>query len=123
MKKIGIIFGSITTLALIVFVASVVVPVMKLSLLSYLLFSVQNRSAWRPRDRTRLYRITEIVGAWSMVDIFLVGILSALVNLQALSDITPEIGASFFGAVVVVTMFAAQSFDSRLIWDHAVKPR
>jgi paraquat-inducible protein A len=110
-------------LALIVFVASVVVPVMKLLLLSYLLLSVQNRSTWRPRDRTRLYRITEIVGAWSMVDIFLVGILSALVNLQALSDITPEIGARFFGATVVVTMFAAQSFDSRLIWDHAVKPR
>ena len=110
-------------LALIVFVASVVVPAMKLILLSYLLLSVQSRSVWRPHDRTRLYRITEIVGAWSMVDIFLVGILSALVNLQALASIRPEIGASFFGAVVVITMFAAHSFDPRLIWDHAVKAR
>ncbi|MFT5176150.1 MAG: paraquat-inducible protein A [Gammaproteobacteria bacterium] len=110
-------------LALIVFVASVVVPVLKLLLLSYLLISVQSRSAWRPRDRTRLYRITEIVGAWSMVDIFLVGILTALVNLQALASITPNIGASFFGAVVVITMFAAHSFDPRLIWDHGVQKR
>jgi paraquat-inducible protein A len=108
-------------LALIVFVASVVLPVLKLLLLSYLLLSVQSRSTWRPRDRTRLYRITEVVGAWSMVDIYLIGILTALVNLQALASITPEIGASFFGAVVVVTMLAAHSFDPRLIWDHAVK--
>ena len=61
----------------------------------------------------------EVVGAWSMVDIFLVGILSAIVQLGALATIEPGIGASFFGAVVVVTMFAAKSFDPRLIWDHA----
>ncbi|NKB36503.1 MAG: PqiA/YebS family transporter subunit [Gammaproteobacteria bacterium] len=105
-------------LALIVFVASIVVPVMKLIVLSFLLISVQKKSLWRPRDRTLLYRITEVVGAWSMVDIFLVGLLSALVSLDALSTIRPGIGASFFGAVVVVTMFAAHKFDSRLIWDN-----
>ena len=76
-------------------------------------------AAARPRDRTRLYRLTEAVGAWSMVDIFLVAILSALVNLQALATIRPGVGASFFAAVVVITMFAAHSFDSRLIWDNA----
>tara|TARA_Y100001934_G_scaffold120581_1_gene147374 strand:- start:2015 stop:3316 length:1302 start_codon:yes stop_codon:yes gene_type:complete len=107
-------------LAMIVFVASVVVPLMKLALLVYLLVSVQRRSAWRPADRTRLYRVTEVVGAWSMVDIFLVSILSAIVNLDALASIEPGIGASFFGAVVVITMFAALSFDPRLIWDHAM---
>ncbi len=106
-------------LAMIVFFASIVVPVMKLGLLTFLLTSVQKRSNWRPRDRTRLFRITEVVGAWSMVDIFLVGVLSALVHLQALATIEPGIGASFFGAVVVITMFAAQSFDPRLIWDKA----
>ncbi len=106
-------------LALIVFVASIAVPVMKLVLLAYLLVSVQRRSPWRPRDRTRLYRITELVGAWSMVDIFLVAILSALVSLDTLATIAPGVGATWFGAVVVVTMFAAQSFDPRLIWDHA----
>ena len=105
-------------LALIVFVASIVVPVLKLIVLSFLLVSVQKKSQWRPRDRTLLYRVTEVVGAWSMVDIFLVGLLSALVSLDALSTISPGIGASFFGAVVVVTMFAAHSFDPRLIWDN-----
>ncbi len=105
-------------LALIVFVASIVVPVMKLIILAFLLFSVQAGSSWRPRDRTLLYRVTEVVGAWSMVDIFLVGLLSALVSLGSLSTISPGIGAIFFAGVVVITMFAAQSFDPRLIWDN-----
>lgn len=110
--------GGMIGLALIVFVASIVVPVLKLVVLSFLLVSVQKKSTWRPRDRTLLYRVTEVVGAWSMVDIFLVGLLSALVSLDALSTISPGIGASFFGAVVVVTMFAAHAFDPRLIWDN-----
>ena len=105
-------------LAMIVFVASIVVPIMKLIALSFLLISIQKKSEWRPRDRTLLFRVTEVVGAWSMVDIFLVGLLSALVSLDALSTIRPGIGATFFGAVVVITMFAARSFDPRLIWDN-----
>jgi paraquat-inducible protein A len=106
-------------LAMIVFVASIVVPVMKLIILSFLLISVHKKSIWRPRDRTLLYRATEVVGAWSMVDIFLVGLLSSLVSLDALSTIRPGIGAIFFAGVVVITMFAAHSFDPRLIWDNA----
>jgi paraquat-inducible protein A len=105
-------------LAMIVFVASIVIPVMKLIILAVLLVSVQKKSQWRPRDRTLLYRVTEVVGAWSMVDIFLVGILSALVSLDALSTIRPGIGASFFAGAVIFTMFAAHSFDPRLIWDN-----
>lgn len=105
-------------LAMIVFIASVVVPVTKLVILGFLLTTVQKRSVWRPRDRTLLYRVTEVVGAWSMVDIFLVGLLSALVSLDALSTIRPGAGAIYFAGAVVVTMFAAQSFDSRLIWDN-----
>ncbi len=116
---IKLIQGGMWGLAMIVFFASIVVPVMKLGLLIFLLTSVQRRSNWRPRDRTRLFRITEVVGAWSMVDIFLVGVLSALVHLQALATIEPGIGASYFGGVVVITMFAAHSFDPRLIWDEA----
>ena len=105
-------------LAMIVFVASIVIPVMKLIILIFLLISVHNKSLWRPRDRTLLYRVTEVVGAWSMVDIFLVGLLSSLVSLEALSAIRPGIGAIFFAGVVVITMFAAHSFDPRLIWDN-----
>jgi len=104
-------------LALVVFVASVLVPLLKLVILVYLLISVQSRSARRPRDRTRLYRLTEAVGRWSMVDIYVVTILVALVHLGNLATIEAEMGAVFFAAVVVLTMFAAMSFDPRLIWD------
>ena len=110
--------GGMWGLALIIFFASIVVPILKLIVLSFLLISIQRQSGWRPRDRTLLYRVTEAVGAWSMVDVFLVGLLSALVSLDALSTISPGIGATFFAAVVVITMFAAHGFDPRLIWDN-----
>ena len=108
-------------IALVIFVASVFVPLLKLLVLTFLLISVQRRSEWRPRDRTRLYRITEAVGRWSMVDIYVVTILVALVKLGALATIEAGPGAVFFGAVVVITMFAAMSFDPRLIWDALEK--
>ncbi|MFZ0789377.1 MAG: paraquat-inducible protein A [Chromatiaceae bacterium] len=105
-------------LALIVFVASVFVPILKLLTLIFLLVSVHLRSAWRPRERTRLYRITETIGRWSMVDVYVVTILVALVRLGNLASIRAEAGAVFFCAVVVITMLAARSFDPRLIWDR-----
>ena len=104
-------------LALLIFFASVVVPMLKLIVLSYLVVSVRRCSHWRPVDRTRLYRITEAVGRWSMVDIYVVTILVALVKLGNLATIEAGAGALFFAAVVVITMFAAMSFDPRLIWD------
>jgi paraquat-inducible protein A len=70
-------------------------------------------------DRTRLYRITEAIGRWSMVDIFVVTILVALVRLGNLATVEAQTGAVFFGAVVVLTMLAAESFDPRLIWDRS----
>jgi paraquat-inducible protein A len=105
-------------LALVVFVASIFVPVLKLAVLSFLLISVQRRSSWRPVERTRLYRIIEAIGRWSMVDIFAITILVALVRLGNLASIDAGPGAVFFGAVVVITMLAAESFDPRLIWDR-----
>ena len=104
-------------IALVIFVASILVPMLKLSILIFLLISVQRKSTWRPKDRTRLYRITEAVGRWSMVDIYVVTILVALVNLGNLATIKAGPGAGFFAAVVVITIFAAMSFDPRLIWD------
>ena len=104
-------------IALVIFVASILVPVLKLIILTFLLITVQRKSAWRPKDRTRLYRITEAVGRWSMTDIYVVTILVALVNLGNLATIHAGPGAAFFAAVVVITMFAAMSFDPRLIWD------
>jgi len=105
-------------LALIVFVASILVPLTKIAIMAYLLLSVQWRSTWRPMDRTRLYRFTEFVGRWSMVDVFVVTILVALVQLGRVAEVEAGEGAVYFGAVVVLTMLAARTFDPRLIWDN-----
>jgi len=104
-------------IALVIFIASVFVPLLKLLILVYLLLSVQFRSQWRPKDRTMLYRLTEAVGRWSMLDSFVVTILVALVKLGAVATIEAGPAAVYFAAVVVITMFAAESFDPRLIWD------
>ena len=105
-------------LAVIIFTASVFVPLMKLVILTSLLISVHRSSSWRPAERTRLYRITEAIGRWSMVDIYAVTIMVALVRLGNLATIEAGTGAVFFGAVVVITMLAAESFDPRIIWDR-----
>jgi paraquat-inducible protein A len=103
--------------ALLVFFASITVPVLKLIGLTFLLITTQRRSRWRLRDRSLVYRIIEQVGRWSMVDIFMISILVALVNLGSLATIEPGVGAICFAAVVIITMFASMSFDPRLIWD------
>jgi paraquat-inducible protein A len=102
---------------LLIFFASITVPVLKILALGFLLISVQRRSAWRPADRTRLYRIVEVIGRWSMLDMFVVSLTVALVQLGVVANVAPAVGATFFAAVVVLTMFAAGSFDPRLIWD------
>ncbi|MBC2717319.1 MAG: paraquat-inducible membrane protein A [Desulfobacteraceae bacterium] len=104
-------------IALVIFIASVFVPLLKLFILTYLLVSLHIKSTWRPVDRTRLYRITEVVGRWSMVDIYVVTLMVALVKIGAIATIEAGPAAAHFGAVVVITMFAAMSFDPRLIWD------
>ncbi len=104
-------------IALLVFFASITVPVAKLIVLIFLLLSVQFQSQWRPKDRTTLYRITEGVGRWSMIDIFMISILAALVKLEAIATIEAGPGAVCFAGVVIITMFAAMAFDPRLIWD------
>jgi len=104
-------------IAAVIFVASIFVPIMKLMTFTYLLVSIQRKSKWRPQDRTYLYRIAEVVGRWSMVDIYVVTILVALVKLGPWASIKAGPGAVFFAAVVVITMLAATTFDPRLIWD------
>lgn len=105
-------------IGLIIFVASIFVPLMKMLILGFLLISVQLRLHWRPKDRTRLYRLTELVGRWSMVDVYVVTILVALVKLGALANVDAGPGIAYFCGVVILTMFAAESFDPRLIWDQ-----
>ncbi len=109
-------------IALVIFVASVLVPLLKMLALLYLLTSVRRRSPVRPRERTRIYRLTEVIGRWSMVDVFVVALMVALVHLGQIARITPGPGALAFAAVVILTMLAASAFDPRLIWDH-LEPR
>jgi paraquat-inducible protein A len=106
-------------LAIIVFVASIVVPLLKMLALLVILIAVQRGVREHCHDLARLYRLLEIVGRWSMLDIFVVAILVALVQLQLVATVTPGEGAAAFGAVVVLTMLATMSFDPRLIWDSA----
>jgi paraquat-inducible protein A len=110
-------------LALIVLIASVMVPLGKLIALSYLLISVQRGSIQSNRDRTRLYRLVEIIGRWSMLDVFVDTFTVALIQLQPLMSVEPGPGVLFFAAVVVLTMIAAESFDPRLIWDSGAMRR
>lgn len=105
-------------LALIVFTASVLVPLLKIAILIFLLISVHYRMNWRPVDRTRMYRLAELVGKWSMVDIYVVTIMVALVQMGNLASIAAGAAAIFFCAVVILTMFAAMTFDPHLIWDN-----
>ena len=104
--------------ALVIFVASIIVPIMKLIILVFLLISVKRNSRWRQIDRARMYRLTELVGRWSMVDIYVVTILVALVNLGVIANIDAGPAAFYFAAVVIITIYAARTFDPRLIWDE-----
>jgi paraquat-inducible protein A len=104
--------------AVLVLFASITVPLVKLVGLTFMALSVHHRWEWRRKDRTRLYRLIEFVGRWSMLDIFMISILVALVKLEALSTIQAGPAAIWFAGVVIVTMFAAASFDPRLMWDR-----
>jgi paraquat-inducible protein A len=106
-------------IALLIFIASVVVPSTKFLALAVLLVSVQRRSTFACRERTRLYRFVEFIGYWSMLDVIVVALVAALVQFRLLGTAEPRLGIVFFGLVVVLTMLAAMSFDPRLIWDGA----
>ena len=109
-------------LALLVFFASVSVPVLKLVGLILLLITTMAGVSTRQRDRTVLYRVLDAVGRWSMIDVFMESILVALVQFGAVVTVIPGPGAIAFAAVVILTMFAARTFDPRLIWDRASQP-
>lgn len=106
-------------LAVLVFFASIAVPVLKLIGLSFLLISTHRGSRWALDDRTVLYRIVDAIGRWSMIDIFMESILVALVQFGKLASVYPGPGAIAFAGVVILTMLAARSFDPRLMWDSA----
>jgi paraquat-inducible protein A len=104
-------------LALLVFVASIVVPLLKLVSMGWLLISVARRSPGHALQKSRLFRLVEFIGRWSMLDVYAIALLVSLVQIRSLATIQVGLGALAFGAVVVLTMLAAQSFDERLLWD------
>jgi paraquat-inducible protein A len=104
-------------LAALVFFASIMVPILKLLALSVLVLSIRQRWTSPPLGRLRLYRLVELIGRWSLLDIYVLTLLVALVQLHALATVEPRPGALAFAAVVVLTLFAARSFDPRLLWD------
>lgn len=104
-------------LAAIIFIASFLVPLFKLTALVLLTFLAQRHSDWRQLERARLYRILEVIGRWSMLDVFVVALLAGLVRIQGFAEITAGVGIAAFGGVVVLTMLASLSFDPRLTWD------
>jgi len=108
-------------LALVIFSASVLLPLLKIISIGYLLISVQRRNITRQKEKTRLYLIAEVMGRWSMVDVFVVALLAALIQMGKLSTIEPGPAGLAFAAMVILTMFSAMAFDPRLIWDQPEK--
>jgi paraquat-inducible protein A len=104
-------------LAAVVFIASFLVPLFKIASLLILVISAQQKSTWRQLERAKLYRLIELIGRWSMLDVFVVSLLVGLVQMQGFAQISAGIGIVAFGAVVVFTMLASICFDPRLIWD------
>jgi paraquat-inducible protein A len=104
-------------IALLIFAASVVVPVTKFLALGLLLWSVRTRTGWARRERATLYRIVEFIGYWSMLDVVVVALTASLIQFKTLGTAEPRLGIAFFCAVVILTMIAARSFDPRLLWD------
>jgi paraquat-inducible protein A len=104
-------------IALLVFVASIVVPLLKILALAVLLYSAWRGSSRRPMQRSELFRLVEFIGRWSMLDVYAISLLATLVQVQSFASIIVGWGAWAFGAVVVLTMLAARTFDERLLWD------
>lgn len=103
--------------ALIVFVASIVIPIAKFIAIAFLAISVQSGSRMRGHGRQHLYELVEFIGRWSMIDVFVVAILAALVQFDFAATINPGIAAVSFALSVAFTMLAALSFDPKMIWD------
>ncbi|WP_412481575.1 paraquat-inducible protein A [Pseudomonas asiatica] len=105
-------------IAAVVFIASILVPTFKLVGIGLLLYSVQRRQPLSARQRILMYRFIEFIGRWSMLDIFVIAILVALVNFGRIASVEANLGAVAFATVVILTMLAALTFDPRLIWDN-----
>jgi paraquat-inducible protein A len=108
-------------IAFIILLASVAIPLAKFWAIAFLAVSVKSRRATANHSRQIMYEVVEYIGRWSMIDIFVVAILSSLVQLNTLASINPGPASMFFALSVIFTMLSAQAFDSRMIWDEQAK--
>lgn len=104
--------------AIIIFIASVMIPGLKFLSLGYLCAAAKGLVKLNPKRANRIYWLTELVGRWSMVDVFVVAILVGLIQMGNLMTIRPGAAAIAFGLMVILTMFSAHAFDPKLIWDR-----
>ncbi len=107
-------------LSIIVFIASIAVPVLKISVLALLAWSVRHAPGWRRLERARLFRLVEAIGHWSMLDVYVVVLLASTIHFGRLANVSAGPGILSFAAVVVLTLLATYAFDPKLIWDGAV---
>lgn len=105
-------------IAIIIFIASFVVPLSKIFGIVILLYGVNKHSKLTPQQRTKLYRLIQFLGPWSMLDVFVVAIMAGVVQLGYITFIEPTAGVTYFALMVIFTMFSAESFDPRLLWDY-----
>lgn len=101
----------------VIFVASILIPLSKIFAIFFLCIYTQRQARLSGRELTLMYKVTEFIGKWSMIDVFVVAILVALVHISNIMVIEPGVAARAFAIVVMLTMFAAHTFDMRLIWD------
>lgn len=101
----------------VIFIASIFVPLLKLVVLFYLLISLKIGSRWKLGEKNRLYKMIHVIGKWSMLDIFVIGLMISLVSFGELAEVTTGYAAVSFATMVLLTMFATESFDTRLLWD------
>lgn len=101
----------------VIFMASVFVPIVKLIIIMFLLYSIKARSSWRLIDKNKLFNMINIIGRWSMLDIFVMGLMISMVHFEGLAVVTLGWASLSFAIMVVLTMFATESFDTRLLWD------
>lgn len=109
-------------IAIVILVASVLIPIGKFAVIAALAIGVRRGTRMSQLRRHQLYEVVEYIGRWSMIDVFVVAILSSLVQLGALASIAPGKASLFFALSVIFTMLSAQSFDSRMIWDRDTEP-
>ncbi|MEH6385310.1 MAG: paraquat-inducible protein A [Colwellia sp.] len=107
--------------AFIIFIASFVVPLCKIIGLFTLMYNAKRNTRLTLKQQGKLYHIVEFLGPWSMLDVFVVAVMAAVVNLGFITSIEPAIGITYFALMVVFTIFAAESFDPRLLWDNHQK--